>query len=120
MEFAKKVDENLEILFFNPILTGENIFKSHPETYREGGKNYILVKALRQLISDIFINSAKNIRKIYQNKEQYKNSRKQFIEDLESWKIRVGDNDYHGGKSPDEADFAFFGVLMAKHNSRSF
>lgn len=36
------------------------------------------------------------------------------------WKGRMGDNDYHGGENPDEADFAMYGVLKAKLNSRSF
>lgn len=71
-------------------------------------------------MGDIIKTSAKNIAKIYKDKETYKNARKNFVKDLENWKIRIGDNLYHGGEHPDEADFAFYGILMAKFNSRSF
>jgi len=42
------------------------------------------------------------------------------LESFSQWEQRLNGQEYHGGESPDEADFALYAVIKAKYNSMSF
>ena len=53
----------------------------------------------------LFINIFKNFGKRIKNKELYKSSRENVLNNLKEWADRIGDKPFHGGEQPDEADF---------------
>lgn len=46
--------------------------------------------------------------------------REDLINSFKQWEERLNGQSYHGGESPDEADFALYALLKTKHNSTSF
>jgi len=121
MEFATNIlAKHLEVLFWSPILTFENLFKSAPENYRMGMKSYILMKAMRLHFQKIFKNVVINMYKSWTNRKEYRKAKQNVVEAFKEWGDRLGKKSFHGGKEPDEADFAVFAVIKTKYNSRSF
>lgn len=39
---------------------------------------------------------------------------------MKEWIIRLNEYDFHGGQTPDEADFELFGIILARFNAISF
>jgi len=121
VEFATTVlQKNLDTLFWSPILTYENGFKSDPQGWRQNQKSYMIVKAIRLHFQKVFGSVVKNMFKSWTNRKEYKGAKKRFLENLEEWGNRIGNKDFHGGNEPDEADFSVFAVIKTKYNSRSF
>ena len=46
-----------------------------------------------------------NLGKIFKNKEEYSKTREEVLKHMDTWKSRLNDQPYHGGNTPDEADF---------------
>jgi len=65
-------------------------------------------------------NIFQNIPKLIKEKEKYKVVKNNIIESFKQWEERLTGKKYHGGESPDEADFALYALLKTKHNSTSF
>lgn len=76
VEFVEKVNENLDKMFYHPVLTFENHFKSDPESYNKLGRNYIFITGTRKLFTHCFKLAFQNILNIYKDTESYQNSRK--------------------------------------------
>lgn len=62
----------------------------------------------------------KNFPKLIKERKKYKEIKTKIIEDFNQWENRLNGENFHGGKSPDEADFALYALLKTKHNSISF
>jgi hypothetical protein len=70
IEFVNnEVKPNLEALFWSPILTYENLFKSSAKTYKMDRRSYILLRAIRLNFQRVFLNIFKNWSQIRQNRE---------------------------------------------------
>jgi len=121
VEFAKEtLTKNLNTLFLGPVLTFENTFKSAPESHRQSGKSFILLRVMRLNFQKIIKRVIKNFFKSWGNRTEYKQAKKKVVENLEEWKDRLAGKDFHGGSEPDEADFAVYAALKCKYNSGSF
>lgn len=66
----------LETLFLSPVLTAENYFKSAPESYKSGGKSFILHQAVRKNLRRVISNVASNYCRLLTNYSVYRQSRK--------------------------------------------
>eukprot|EP01017_Pseudomicrothorax_dubius_P004765 TRINITY_DN11041_c0_g1_i2.p1 TRINITY_DN11041_c0_g1~~TRINITY_DN11041_c0_g1_i2.p1 ORF type:complete len:265 (+),score=49.35 TRINITY_DN11041_c0_g1_i2:366-1160(+) len=115
-----QVNKTLEYLFLNPRLTFQNGFRNDPTTFRLGARKPILHRVLGIAFKRIGSQMVKNTFKLFKHRKEYSNSRKELLEAMEEWKVRIGDKTFHGGDKPDEADFSMYGVLKAKYNSSSF
>jgi len=121
IDFVKNtVKPNLDMLFWNPILTYENMFKGAPSTYRGNFRNYMLIRALRLLAQNVAVNIFRNYGKLLKNRAEYKKSREMVLKNFEEWIQRLDGKLFHGGEEPDEADFEMYAAVKSKHNSRSF
>jgi hypothetical protein len=121
VEFATgSLAKHLEILFYSPVLTAENMFKSAPENYRLNARSYILLKALRLHFTQLLKVIPISFYKMCTNRKEYKESKQKVLDDLKQWGDRVGNRKFHGGTEPDEADFAVYAVIKTKYNSSSF
>jgi len=64
-EFIKKqIKEPLDVVFWHPVLTTQNTFDADPESYRKGGRSYILLAVLRMNLQKILSRSVKGIYQI--------------------------------------------------------
>jgi len=48
------------------------------------------------------------------NRELYKSARENVLKNLQEWAERIGNQPFHGGEQPDEADFEVKQVLELK------
>jgi len=64
------------------------------------------------LFFKIFKSQVSGLVQIFRHYSSYKSARSQFVEYLQEWKEKLGKNDYHGGKLPDEADFAVLYLIL--------
>lgn len=61
-EFIKlRIEEPLNVLFWHPVLAAQNAFDADAESYRKGGRSYILLAVLRMNLQKIIKQSAKGI-----------------------------------------------------------
>mmetsp|Transcript_13061 Transcript_13061/g.14999 ORF Transcript_13061/g.14999 Transcript_13061/m.14999 type:complete len:362 (+) Transcript_13061:670-1755(+) len=121
IEFLRKdFEKNLDALFWSPVLTYQNLFKTAPENYRFGTRSFFLIRVIRKTFTKVFFNIFKNFGKRIKNKELYKSSRENVMKNLKEWSDRIGDKPFHGGEQPDEADFEMFAIIKAKLNSQYF
>ncbi|KAL4499828.1 hypothetical protein ABPG72_015177 [Tetrahymena utriculariae] len=121
IEFAEKqMHEALNRLFWSPALTFQLYWKSHSKSYTEQSKRALVLRVARIQFVQIITNLWKNLRSISKDIEAFKKTKQDVVKLVNDWKEMLEENDYHGGINPDEADFAMYGVIMAKYNSQSF
>ena len=71
---------------------------------------------MTRIIKNIF----KNIPKLRKEKEEYKQIKEKIIDSFAQWEKRLNGQNFHGGDTPDEADFALYSLIKTKYNSISF
>ncbi|CAD8157619.1 unnamed protein product [Paramecium pentaurelia] len=116
----QKIKKPLDLIFLNPILTWQNLFKSSPDSYAKDSKNYLLINYMLKVGYRAFTQSSRNIYHMIRQKEAYFKAQAELLQGLNEWIQRLNGQQFHGGQKPDEADFELFGVIMSRYNSNSF
>lgn len=61
-EFIKKqIEEPLNVIFWHPVLTAQNTFDADAESYKKGGRSYILLAVLRMNLQKVISRASRGL-----------------------------------------------------------
>ncbi|KAM3137848.1 hypothetical protein pb186bvf_010091 [Paramecium bursaria] len=116
----EKIKKPLDTLFLNPALAWQNIFKLSISGLKKDPNNRLLLPSVFRLTRRAFRQIPINIYQILSDQASYNTSKQRLEEGMTEWIVRLNQYDFHGGQTPDEADFELFGIILARYNSISF